>query len=73
MQELVKFMVSELVENKDTVEVVLDNETVKITVAKDEVSKIIGRQGRTLKAIRTIVAAASDKSGKKYSVEVVES
>ena len=73
MQELVKFMVSELVENKDAVDVTLDNETVKITVAKDEVSKIIGRQGRTLKAIRTIVAAASDKSGKKYSVEVVES
>lgn len=72
MIELVEFMVKELVDNKDKVTVVLDGDTVNVTVSKDDMGKVIGRQGRIAKAIRTIVKAASAKDGGKYTVEIGE-
>ncbi|MBQ7227176.1 MAG: KH domain-containing protein [Clostridia bacterium] len=72
MQELVQYIITGLVENKDAVNVEVDGEAVKVTVAKDDMGKIIGKQGRTAKAIRTIVRAAGAVSGKKYSVDILE-
>lgn len=72
MVELVKYMVNALVDNKDEVSVTEDGETVRVKVAKDDIGKVIGKQGRIIKAIRSVVKAASVKIGKNYSVEVDE-
>ena len=72
MVELVKYMVTALVDNKDEVSVTEEGETVKVKVAKDDIGKVIGKQGRIIKAIRSVVKAASVKIGKNYSVEVDE-
>lgn len=69
MQELVRFIVSELVDNMDAVKVEMDGDVVQITVAKDDMGKMIGRQGRTAKAIRTIVKAMGEHEGRKYTVD----
>ncbi len=72
MGELVRYIISELVDNKDVVKVEVDGDTVRVSVAKDDMGKIIGKQGRTAKAIRTVVKAAGAKEGKKYSVDIIE-
>ncbi len=72
MQELVQYIINGLVDDKDSVKVEVDGETVKVTVAKSDMGKIIGKQGRTAKAIRTVVRAAGAKDGKKYSVDILE-
>ena len=72
MQELVRFIVSELVDNMDAVKVEMDGGVVQITVAKDDMGKMIGRQGRTAKAIRTIVKAMGEREGRKYTVDILE-
>lgn len=72
MIELVKYIVTELVDKKDEVKIELSGETIVISVAKDDVGKVIGRQGRTAKAIRTIVKAASAPGGVKYAVDILE-
>lgn len=72
MKELVEFLVKELVDSPDEVKVVEEGETVKVSVAKSDMGKIIGKQGRIAKAIRAIVKAASSKSGQKCSVEILE-
>ena len=72
MQELVRFIVSELVDNMDAVKVEMDVDVVQITVAKDDIGKMIGRQGRTAKAIRTIVKAMGEREGRKYTVDILE-
>ena len=76
MEELVRFIVNELVDNKEAFEVksqVEDGITViNIYAEKDEIGKIIGKQGRIAKAIRTIVRARSGKDSRKVSVEIIE-
>ncbi len=77
MLELVEFMVKSLVDNPDAVAVrksAEDDETVTIelSVAQEDMGKVIGKQGRIAKAIRTVVRAASAKETKKYMVEIVE-
>ncbi|MBP5649439.1 MAG: KH domain-containing protein [Clostridia bacterium] len=69
MEKLVRFMVTSLVDNKDAINIEIDGATINVTVAKEDMGKIIGKQGRTAKAIRSIVKAASAKTGAKYSVE----
>jgi predicted RNA-binding protein YlqC (UPF0109 family) len=44
----------------------------ELKVAKSDLGKIIGKQGKTAKAIRTILSAASGKSRKHYRLEIVE-
>ena len=74
MVELVKYMITELVDNKDAVEVVLaeDNATINVRVAQNDMGKIIGKEGRIAKAIRTVVKAASARGEVKYSVVILE-
>ena len=74
MKELVEVIAKALVENPDEVvvtESVKDDETViELSVAPADMGKVIGRQGRIAKAIRTVVKAASSKSSKKVIVEI---
>ena len=72
MTELVEFLVKELVDNKDKVTVSSEGDTINIYVAKDDMGRVIGKQGRIAKAIRTIVKAASSKENKRYTVEILE-
>jgi RNA-binding protein len=73
MLELVKFMVTELVADKDGVEVTMgEDNTVNVKVDKSDMGKVIGKDGRIAKAIRTIVKAAGGKEGVKYSVVILE-
>ncbi|MCH5160616.1 MAG: KH domain-containing protein [Clostridiales bacterium] len=72
MNELVKYIVTALVDNKDEVSVDEDGDVIVIKVAKDDMGKVIGKQGRIIKAIRSVVKAASIKQGKNYSVEIDE-
>ena len=76
MEELVRFIVNELVDNKEAFEVksqVEDGITViNIYAEKEEIGKIIGKQGRIAKAIRAIVKAGSGKDSRKVSVEIIE-
>ncbi len=76
MQELVKYIVENLVDDPTKVEVTTekDKETVVINInaEKEEIGKIIGKQGRIAKAIRTVVKAGGIKENVKYSVEINE-
>ncbi|MCI9031166.1 MAG: KH domain-containing protein [Clostridia bacterium] len=72
MSELVEYLVKELVDCPQEVKVTEENDVVKVSVAKSDMGKIIGRQGRIAKSIRAIVKAAAAKLGKKCSVEIIE-
>lgn len=72
MTELVKYVVTALVDNKDEVSVTEDGDVITVKVAKDDIGKVIGKQGRIIKSIRSVVKAASAKQGKNYSVEIDE-
>ncbi len=72
MTELVEFLVKVLVSEKDAVKITEEGDTINILVSKDDMGKVIGKQGRIAKAIRTIVKAAAAKENKKYSVEILE-
>lgn len=73
MTELVKFLVTSLVDNADEVKVTEgEDNTVDIQVAKSDMGKVIGKDGKIAKAIRTIVKAAGAKNGVKYTVNILE-
>ena len=74
MKELVEVIAKALVENPDEVAVtesVKDDEiVVELKVAASEMGKVIGKQGRIAKAIRSVVKAAASKDDKKVIVEI---
>lgn len=73
MTELVTFMVKSLVDKKDAVEVTLaDDGVINVKVDKDDIGKVIGKDGRIAKAIRTIVKAAANKQQAKNTVVILE-
>ena len=74
LEKLLLILARSLVEEPDAVEV-SGTETgsrvdLELRVAQEDMGKIIGRQGRTIRAIRTVVKAASVKLGKRVNVEV---
>ncbi|HOF99985.1 MAG: hypothetical protein BWY35_01750 [Firmicutes bacterium ADurb.Bin248] len=75
MGELVKFIAMNLVDKPELVKVEEkegDKATIiELSVAPEDMGKVIGKQGRIAKAIRTVVKAASIKENKKYIVEIV--
>ncbi|MBQ7198546.1 MAG: KH domain-containing protein [Selenomonadaceae bacterium] len=74
MQELVKVLAKALVENPDAVEVETveeDDKTVlKLHVAQEDMGRVIGKQGRIAKAIRTIIKSAATRENKKVTVDI---
>ena len=76
MEELVRFIAKSLVDDPDSVKVSSREDgssvVIELSVAPADMGKVIGRQGRIAKAIRTVVKAASVKEDKKYMVEIVE-
>ena len=75
MRELVEYMARNLVDEPDQVKVTEREEDgvtiIELSVAENDMGKVIGKQGRIAKAIRTIVKAASMKQPDKYVVEIV--
>ena len=76
MKDLVEFVARALVDEPDAVDVTViesDNTTViELRVAEDDLGKVIGKQGRTAKAMRTILSAASAKVQRRAVLEIVE-
>ncbi len=76
MGELVEFIAKALVDNPDQVHV---NEVegsqsiiIELKVAEEDMGKVIGKQGRIAKAIRTVVKAAAIKDNKRVVVEIIQ-
>jgi uncharacterized protein len=76
MKELIMRMAQALVDNPEQVEVseVLGEQlsVFELRVAKEDMGKVIGKQGRNAKAMRTIVNAASAKVHKRINLEIIE-
>ncbi len=76
MKELLTYIVRSLVDNPDEVSVTereSGGETVfEVRVADGDMGKVIGRQGRVVKEIRTLMKAVAQRKGKKVSVEVLD-
>ena len=76
MKELVQFLARSLVNQPDAVEVKeTQSDTASILelkVAKEDLGRIIGKQGRTAKSIRTILNAAASRTNRKVVLEIVE-
>lgn len=75
MRELVELLAKSLVDNPDKVSVdVVESDkslVLELKVAPEDMGKVIGKQGRIAKSIRTIVKAAAIREGKKVVVEIV--
>ena len=77
MEELIQYIVSNLVENKDAVSISTVEESEKVSVItvlvdKEDVGRVIGRNGKIAGSIRTIVKSASIKTGKRFIVKIGE-
>ena len=76
MKELVQYLARSLVDNPDAVEVIETQgepaSVLELKVAKQDLGRIIGKQGRTAKSIRTILNAAASRVNRKVILEIVE-
>ncbi|MGW8322049.1 MAG: KH domain-containing protein [Thermodesulfobacteriota bacterium] len=76
MKDLIEYIAKALVDVPDQVKVneVEGEKTsvLELTVAKEDLGKVIGKQGRTARAIRTILSAASTKIRKRSVLEIIE-
>lgn len=76
MKEFIEFIVKHLVDNPNDVQVnEIDGERTvvfELRVGQGDMGKVIGRRGQTAKSIRTLLAAASAKMGKRAVLEILE-
>lgn len=76
MKELITYIAQALVDNPDDVVVTevegAQTSVIELRVAKEDLGKVIGKQGRTARAMRTILSAASTKLRKRSVLEIIE-
>ena len=76
MKELIEHIVKVLVGNQDKVGVTEIGEkqtsVLELSVAKEDIDKVIGKQGKTARAIRTMLGAASTRLKKRFVLEILE-
>jgi uncharacterized protein len=76
MKELIEYIAKALVDNPDAVKVTeIEGEktsVIELSVAKEDLGKVIGKQGRTARSLRTILSAASAKNNKRAVLEILE-
>ncbi len=76
MKELVTYIATSLVDNPDAVEVTEsekdDSIVLELRVAKEDLGKIIGKQGRTARAMRALLSAAAGRVNKRARLEIIE-
>jgi predicted RNA-binding protein YlqC (UPF0109 family) len=76
LKELLEFLARSLVDHPEQVRVeeieTVDGVLLRLTVAKEDVGKVIGKQGRIARAIRTVVKASAVRDGRQATVEIVD-
>ena len=76
LKELVEYLAKALVDNPDAVSVeAIEDEkttTLRLKVAQSDLGRVIGKQGRHVKAMRTVLHAAAAKSGRRAALEILE-
>ena len=74
MKALIEFIARSLVDAPDQVQVTEGEQTtvLELKVAKEDLGKVIGKQGRTARAMRTLLSAASTKAKKRVVLEILE-
>ncbi len=76
MKDLVEFVAKALVDQVEKIEIneIAGNQTniIELKVHKDDIGKVIGRQGRTADAIRTILNCAAAKLNKRYILQIID-
>ena len=76
MLELIKFIVEQFADDKEHVEYKTEETdeaiTVTVLLSDSDMGKVIGKQGKIAKALRTLVRSATPKGSKKYNVEIKE-
>lgn len=76
MKELIEYIAKALVDKPEEVEVReiegAQTSVIELKVAKEDLGKVIGKQGRTARAMRTILSAASTKINKRSVLEILE-
>ena len=76
MKELIEFLAKSLVDEPDEVELRTRNRegatVIELMVAENDLGKVIGRQGRTARAMRTLLQAAGQKNRRRYSLDILD-
>jgi hypothetical protein len=76
LKELLEYLARSLVNDPDDVRVVVSETdttvVLELSVAKGDVGKVIGKQGRIVRALRTIIKASAARDGKRVIVEIVD-
>jgi len=76
LKELIKYILQALVDHPEQIKISeiegKQSAVLEVKVAKEDIGKIIGKKGRTVQAIRTILSAASGKKKKRTIMEIVE-
>jgi predicted RNA-binding protein YlqC (UPF0109 family) len=76
MKELVSFIATSLVDDREAVQVTEvereDGTVLELRVAKDDLGKVIGKQGRTARAIRSLMSASAAKLNRKVRLEILD-
>jgi len=76
MTELIKFIAVNLCDKPDEVQVQEfdegDEMVIELEVAEEDLGKVIGKQGRTARAMRAVLSAAASKNNKRYALEILE-
>lgn len=76
MLELVKYVVNQFAENKEETEFLTEEKensiVITVVLAPSDMGKVIGKQGKIAKALRTLVRASTPKNSKKYVIEIRE-
>jgi predicted RNA-binding protein YlqC (UPF0109 family) len=76
LKDLIHAIAMELVDQPDQVEVTEipgdNNSVIELRVAKDDIGKVIGKEGRTAQSMRTILTAVSTKLGRRAHLDIVD-
>lgn len=76
MEELIEFLAKSLVDDDEAVNTHVfergDQTIIELEVAQDDLGKVIGRQGRTARAMRTLLSAAGVKAHRRYTLDIVD-
>lgn len=76
MKEVLELIITNLVDNKAAVSIEEAEEaksiTYKVKVSKEDMGKVIGKQGRVARSIRTVMKSVSAKEGKKANIEFID-
>ena len=76
MEELIQYIAAALVDHPDQIRIKEteqdDTIVIELTVAKEDLGKVIGKQGRTARAMRSLLSAAAGKINKRSRLEIME-